>query len=234
MQDIKTKIITTIGPATINYEVFQRLVLAGIDYIRINSSYGDFRQYDIILKNLRKADPEGKIQVIYDIKNMQSLQYAKDNGLSVIALSFVEDVLSIQSVRKKIPNSFCIAKIESKKGVSQFDQILKVADGIMIARGDLGKAETLEKVPPLQKDFTQKTLAQHKFLITATEMLLSMVYHPEPTRAEVSDVANAVFEHSSALMLSEETAVGSYPVECVEIMRKIIYEAEQWNKLHKT
>ncbi len=99
----------------------------------------------------------------------------------------------------------------------------------MVARGDLGEAVSLEKVPPLQKDFTIKTLAKGRFLVTATEMLLSMTNNPHPTRAEVSDVANAVFEHSSAVMLSEETAIGKYPVETVAYMRKIIVEAENWN-----
>ena len=98
----------------------------------------------------------------------------------------------------------------------------------MVARGDLGRAVTLEKVPPLQKDFTFKTLKRGKFLVTATEMLLSMVNNNQPTRAEVSDVANAVFDKSSAVMLSEETAIGKYPVESVQMMRKIIVAAEEW------
>ena len=98
----------------------------------------------------------------------------------------------------------------------------------MVARGDLGTAVSLEKVPPLQKEFTIKTLEKGKFLVTATEMLLSMVNNPLPTRAEVSDVANAVFENSSAVMLSEETAIGKYPVNAVRMMRKIIVEAEKW------
>lgn len=98
----------------------------------------------------------------------------------------------------------------------------------MVARGDLGEAVSLEKVPPLQKEFTIKTLSKNKFLVTATEMLLSMTENPRPTRAEVSDVANAVFDYSSAVMLSEETAIGKFPVEAVSYMRRIIEEAEKW------
>ena len=123
-----------------------------------------------------------------------------------------------------------IAKIESRLGVENFEKILAVSDGIMVARGDLGRAVPVERVPPLLKEFTRKTWEAGKFLITATEMLLSMVEKSEPTRAEVSDVANAIFEHSSAVMLSEETAIGKYPVESVKMMRRIIAEAEKWNR----
>jgi pyruvate kinase len=136
-------------------------------------------------------------------------------------------------MRSLLPETFLISKIESKRGVENFDEILAASDGIMIARGDLGVAESLEKVPPMQKDFTNKAKVKDKFLITATEMLLSMVDNPEPTRAEVSDVANAVFDNSSAVMLSEETAIGKYPVETVIMMRKIIVEAEKWQYSHQ-
>lgn len=227
MDKLKTKIIATIGPATLSPRIFQQLVDVGIDYIRINTAYGDFAQYEQILDNLKNCgDPH--IQIIYDLKQTEKLDYAIQHNIKHIAVSFVEDAENIQNIRKLAPKTFLIAKIESEDGVNNFDSILSVSDGIMVARGDLGKALSLEKIPPLQKEFTHKTLKAEKFLVTATEMLLSMVNNQKPTRAEVSDVANAVFDHSSAVMLSEETAVGKYPIETVAMMRRIIKEAEVW------
>lgn len=227
MDTLTTKIIATIGPATLSSQVFQQLVDTGIDYIRINTSYGDFAQYDQMLDNLNKCG-DAHIQVIYDLKEEEKLKYAIQHNIKSIALSFAESTEEVKRIRALMPDAFLISKIESKPGVRNFDSILAASDGIMVARGDLGTAVSLEKVPPLQKEFTHKTLQAGKFLITATEMLLSMVDNPQPTRAEVSDVANAVFENSSAVMLSEETAIGKYPVEAVAMMRKIIKEAESW------
>lgn len=230
MEFLKTKIIATIGPATLDFDIFKQLVDSGIDYIRINTFYGDESQYDLILGNLKKADPENRIQIILDIKNFDKLDYAQKHDIKYIALSFAESREQVDEVRKRLPGAFVISKIESVRGVENFDAVLEASDGIMIARGDLGVAESLEKVPPLQKEFTHKTLKKGKFLVTATEMLLSMVENQEPTRAEVSDVANAVFDYSSAVMLSEETTIGKYPVETVKMMRRIIEEAERWNE----
>jgi len=232
MNNLKTKIIATIGPASLDAKIFQDLITEGIDYIRINTAYGDERQYDSILNNLKSSQTQRKVQAILDIKDLSKLGYALKYDIKTIALSFIETPSQIEEVRKQIPDAFIISKIESRIGVKNFNAILDASDGIMVARGDLGKSVSLEKVPPLQKEFTHETLEKGKFLITATEMLLSMVNNPEPTRAEVSDVANAVFDHSSAVMLSEETAIGKYPVEAVRMMRKIIEEAEKWNSQH--
>ncbi|MBN1168542.1 hypothetical protein JXA63_01490 [Candidatus Woesebacteria bacterium] len=230
--NINTKIIATIGPATIDFSVFQKIIDEGIDHIRINTSFGDEDQYNRIIDNLKKATKHKDVKIIWDIKNIESLNFARENNINIIALSFAEESEQITQVRSIIPNAFVISKIETKNGVYNFDEILDKSDGIMIARGDLGDAVTLPEVPPLQKHFTIKTLEKKKMLITATEMLLSMTENPRPTRAEVSDVANAVFENSSAVMLSEETAIGKYPVEAVKYMRKIIENAEDWNNTH--
>lgn len=230
MIDIETKIIVTIGPATLDFIVFQGLVNEGIDFVRINTSYGDPAQYDKILENLKKAKGAKTVEVILDIKRLEVLDYARKNNIRYIALSFAESKEQVEAVRQALPDCFVISKIETHKGVEHFDEILEASDGIMIARGDLGLAVSLEKVPPLQKSFTYKSLAKQKFVITATEMLLSMMNKPTPTRAEVSDVANAVFDRSHAVMLSEETAIGSYPIEAVHMMHKIIVEAEEWNR----
>jgi len=225
----KTKIIATIGPASLTLPVLKQLVQEGVDYLRINTAYGGEQQFDQVLANLEKAAPPKTIPVILDIKDYEKLDYALKKGLGTIALSFTETPDQVEKVRERLGGAFVISKIESEKGVANFEAILQASDGIMVARGDLGRAVSLEKVPPLQKDFTRKTLQVGKFLVTATEMLLSMVDNPQPTRAEVSDVANAVFEQSSAVMLSEETAIGQHPVEAVKMMRKIIEEAEGWN-----
>lgn len=233
VEDVHTKIIATIGPATLELEKFQKLIDAGIDYIRINTAYGDEAQYTTILDNLTKVKKHKAVKAIFDLKGEGIIPFALQHDVFMYALSFAEDKEQIAKMRRLLSDSFLISKIESKRGVENFDEILAASDGIMIARGDLGKAETLEKVPPMQKDFTNKAQVKGKFLITATEMLLSMVDHPEPTRAEVSDVANAVFDNSSAVMLSEETAIGKYPVETVIMMRKILVEAEKWQYNHQ-
>lgn len=226
MEEIETKIIATIGPASVG--LVKELVEAGIDYVRINTAYGDEGQYEMVLDSLEEVG--GGVEVIWDIKELGALEYARAKGIGMVAVSFAEREEQIVEVRERMEKVRVIAKIESRLGVENFEKILAVSDGIMVARGDLGRAVPVERVPPLQKDFTKRTLEAGKFLITATEMLLSMVEKPEPTRAEVSDVANAIFEHSSAVMLSEETAIGKYPVESVKMMRRIIAEAEKWNR----
>lgn len=222
---MKTKIIATVGPASLDPFVFNKLVEEGINFVRINTAYGTYAQYDQILENLKNAR-RPDIQIIYDIKNLEVLDYFNENNLHYIALSFAETIEQIEKVRKTAPEAFIISKIESKEGVENFNQILEATNGIMIARGDLGEAITLEKVPCQQKRFTHLTIHRSKMCIAATEMLLSMTENPTPTRAEVSDVANAVFDGVDAVMLSEETAIGKHPVESVSYMRRIIDDAE--------
>ena len=120
-----------------------------------------------------------------------------------------------------------ISKIETKKGVNNINKLIKISDGIMIARGDLGRDISFEKVPMIQKMITKKCNRKNKMSITATEMMPSMVTRVRPSRAEVTDVANAILEGSEALMLSEETAIGNHPILTVKAMRKIIKETEK-------
>jgi pyruvate kinase len=153
------------------------------------------------------------------------------HDIDMIAASFIRSADHIHEIRKllaqhKRPDILLHAKIENREGVNNFDSILQAADGIMVARGDLGVELPLRQVPVLQKMMIRKCNAACKPVFTATQMLESMINNPRPTRAEVSDVANAIYDSTSAVMLSGETAVGHHPVETVAMMQSIIAEAE--------
>ena len=171
-------------------------------------------------------------------KDLTDLKFGIESGVEYIAMSYVgvpEDVLKIKSEIEKIvsasngvlKSAIVIAKIERKIAVENFDSILAVADAIMITRGDLGNEVPLEQIPFIEKMIIEKCNKAGKFVITATQMMLTMQDNPTPTRAEVTDVAYAVVNGSNAVMLSEESASGKYPVEAVVMMRKIIIESEK-------
>lgn len=159
-------------------------------------------------------------------KDGRDLRFAIDNRLDFIAQSFVRtksDMLKIRDFLKgDLPKCQIIAKIENREGIRNIDEIIEVSDGIMIARGDMGISLPIYEVPIIQKEIIKKCNRAKKFVITATQMLESMVENHIPTRAEVTDVANAIIDGSDYLMLSAETAVGRYPVETVEMMNNII------------
>ena len=161
-------------------------------------------------------------------KDKEGIRLMVEQGADMIAVSFVESEKDIVVVKKLLPKKSdikLIAKIETIKGVRNAAEILKESYGMMIARGDLGLAVPIIKVPHIQKDLIKLCIRERKFVITATQMLESMTTKPLPTRAEVSDVANAVLDGTSAVMLSAESAEGKFPVETVEMMREIIDEA---------
>ena len=171
-------------------------------------------------------------------KDIADIKYGITAGFDYIAASFVrkpEDVLAIKEVLKQNNGEHIkvISKIENREGIDNFDKILDVSDGIMVARGDLGVEIPMEQVPIYQKQFIKKTYKQGKPVITATQMLESMITNSKPTRAEVSDIANAIYDGSSAIMLSGETATGSYPVECVKTMNKVALTIEDSLKYWK-
>ena len=164
-------------------------------------------------------------------KDYENLEFALKHRVDFIALSFVrsaEDVIELKNwlliKGREIP---VIAKIEKREAVEQIDDILKIADGIMIARGDLGVELPPQEVPILQKSIIKKCNAAGKMVITATQMLESMINSPIPTRAEASDVANAVWDGTDVVMLSGETSVGKFPVRTVQIMNDILKNAEE-------
>jgi pyruvate kinase len=166
-------------------------------------------------------------------KDILDLKFGLDQNVDAMAISFVrkpEDVLRLrEAIRGHCPEKAAmpiIAKLERREALDQLDRILEVSDGVMVARGDLGVETSLQDVPIIQKQIIQAANRQSKLVITATQMLESMIVNPYPTRAEASDVANAVFDGTDAVMLSGETAVGAYPVETVTMMASILQEAE--------
>ncbi|KAF3363118.1 Pyruvate kinase [Chlamydiales bacterium STE3] len=163
--------------------------------------------------------------------DVSDIVFGCKEDVDIIAASFVksaDDVMGIKKIliNEKKPEILVMAKIENKEGVLNFDSIVQVADGIMIARGDLGVQINLSQVPKLQKMMIRKSYLAGKPVVTATQMLESMINNPRPTRAEASDVANAIYDGTSAVMLSGETAIGKYPIGVVHVMKSIVDETE--------
>ena len=322
----KTKIICTIGPASLSRETLEEMYRAGMNGARINAAYGNVNQYKLIINNVRKV---AEIPIIVDIKgpeirlktggkrfirkgeivkvgfnheeisfnhdfydeidigdkiyidngriktqviekrggslhllfmsdgeisdgkgvnipnkrlsvpplsemDLKLIEFAKKHDIEYVALSFTRSKKDVDAFREN-SNGFkgaVIAKIENSEGLENFGEILNSVEGIMIARGDLGVEIELEKVPLVQKKMIKQCNQRGKIAITATEMLESMIYQPNPTRAEVSDVANAILDGTDAVMLSGETSIGKYPVESVLMMARIAREVEASVKSH--
>jgi pyruvate kinase len=174
-------------------------------------------------------------------KDADDLEFALKNGVDAIAVSFVRTAEDVRLVRNRVAayggETWIIAKLEKPQAIEHLDAILAVADGIMVARGDLGVEVPPEEVPAIQKHIIRRASEFRKPVITATQMLESMIENPRPTRAEVSDVANAVYDGTDAVMLSGESAVGKYPVEAVSMMARIVVDAERHiyeQRLHGT
>jgi len=332
----KTKIIGTIGPASIEYDIMKKLVLAGLNVVRINLSHAKVKDMDTIYRNVKKLrkelgvplpimidtrGPELRVKTFKDglveikkgqsfiftaedligdetrvsinmpeiissikagdkilavnglltfkvvevkgndivtkaqdsgvLSNRKSLfvpgvklktNYLNDldkkdilwgikNNVELIAASFVnskEDVKALRSFIEKNGGTMqIISKIESQCGVDNLDEIIEYSDAIMVARGDLGVEVKMERLPELQKQIIKKTVMKGKTVITATEMLESMIENKRPTRAEVTDVANAVYDGSSCVMLSGESASGKNPELAVKMMSQICIETEK-------
>lgn len=165
-------------------------------------------------------------------QDKSDLLFGIEQDVDFVSASFVRSCEDVIHIRKFLNyhgghNIRLIAKIENSEGIENFDSILKHSDGIMVARGDMGVEVEYERLPGLQKRFIRKCYRAGKMVITATQMMESMITNPSPTRAEITDVANAVFDGSSAVMLSGETAVGAFPLEAVRAMSRIAEQAEQ-------
>ena len=332
----KTKIICTIGPSCMNYDVFRSMVKNGMNVARINFSHSSLKERALIEKNVNKANKEFKtnIAIIYDTKgpefrsgvmaeggirleagktikivkkdvlgteesftvnyknvlkeinignevlledglmklevigkededlvcaiinggllkskknihvpgvdlhikflskeDIADIVYACEKQGDFLALSFVhnkEDILAVRKILKENNSDInIIAKIENELALQNIEEIIAYSDGIMVARGDLGVEIPCENIPFIQKEIIRKCREQGKTCIVATEMMASMYTNPRPTRAEVTDVANAILDGCDAVMLSGETTVGKYPVEAVDYMKKICLSIEE-------
>lgn len=315
----KTKIICTIGPASIQKKIIDKMDKAGMNGVRINTAYGNLDQYKSIIENVRDI---AETPVIFDIKgpeirlyskeekyvqenefikigfknedirfnhdfydaigpgdevyidngkiwtrivgknegivklkvidggkisngkgvnipnkdfavstlserDLKIIKFAKELGVEYIALSFTRNAEDVRKVKESGYKGAIIAKIENSEGVKNFDEILEIAECIMIARGDLGVEIETERVPMIQKTIIKKCNQEGKTVITATEMLESMINDQIPSRAEVSDIANAILDGTDAIMLSGETSIGKYPIESVSMMSRIACETEK-------
>lgn len=241
---LKNQCIGTDEAASTDYPILHKKVRAG-DQIMVNDG-----QIVLQVLHIKKGDifcrivEEGLLQAhkgvnvpkrelgfpVLTEKDKSDLTFGLNAGVDYIALSMVrnaKDILStkqfIQKTNKSVP---VIAKLEQAMAITHLDEILKVADGVMVARGDLGVEIPLEQVPTLQKKIIRKANDAQIPVITATQMLESMMFQTRPTRAEVSDVANAIFDGTDAVMLSGETAAGHYPIKTVRMMTRIINQAE--------
>ena len=320
----KTKIVCTIGPASLQSETLERMFRAGMNCVRINTAYGDFDRYKQVVDNVREvADvpvmvdlkgPEIRIRTdkehavkkgemleagfngeaisfnhnfidhmnVGDVvlidngrirtsvvekadgslhllvenggvvsngkgvnilnkqltvptlsqRDLKIIDFAKELEVEFLALSFTRNAKDIANLKSAAENfkGAVVAKIENSEGITNFKEILKASEAIMVARGDLGVEIEPERVPLVQKSLIRVCNQAGKTVVTATEMLESMMHQPNPTRAEVSDVANAILDGTDATMLSGETAVGEFPVESVAMMARIALEAEKATK----
>jgi pyruvate kinase len=252
----RAQIVASIGPASESPDVLEAMLRGGVDVARLNFAWLDretgARRIDLIrsaAKMLGRATPiiadlpgariqEGATHT-YDASQPFSITETDDDtlalcvekGIEYVALSFVGGASDIELFRARINelggSQKIIAKIERKVAVDRIDEIIVAADAIMIARGDLGSEVPLEDIPFIQKTIIEKANAVGKPVITATQMLTSMTKSPEPTRAEVSDIEEAILEGSDAVMLSEESAFGEYPREAVAMMERSLMAAEK-------
>jgi len=219
---MKTKIIATIH-WRYSLKKIKDIVSEGAGIIRINTKYTPFEEYPYLARKVRKA----KAEIMIDFKDRRELKKIAELDFDYLAVSFSESEEEILKIKGRFPEKKIISKIESKKGVSNADSLIRVSYGIMIARGDLGRDIAIEKIPFIQRTITRECKKKKKMSILATEIMPSMVKEKRPTRAEVSDIANAILEGNNALLLAQETAIGKYPELAVKTLKKVIKETEK-------
>ena len=214
---IRTKIICTIGPVSESYEMLKHMAGAGMNIVRLNMSHGDHTWHQKVIRHM----PGVRVNLpAITQKDRRDILFGREHDVDFIALSFVREANDIRQLKelldKKVGKIKIIAKIEDQEGISNLEQIIEEADGVMVARGDLGVEIPVHTVPSVQREIVRKCAERGRRVIVATHLLESMIVNPIPTRAEVTDVANAVYEEADAVMLSGETTVGKYPLHCIE------------------
>lgn len=231
--------------ASISYKNLKNDIKAGmmilIDDGKIEMVVERITEHDIVCRVMnggRVSDHKGinvpgailSMPYISDV-DYEDIKFCAKMGYDFLAASFArtkEDILAVRRIlEENHSHAKIIAKIENMQGIDNLDEILEVSDGIMVARGDMGVEIPLEEVPVIQKSMIKKAVAKGKHVITATQMLESMIQNPRPTRAETADVANAIYDGTTAIMLSGESAAGKYPVEAIQTMARIAERTEQ-------
>lgn len=241
---IHSKIVCTLGPASSSPEIIENMMKTGMDIGRLNLSYGNSEEHSRTINIVRSiseklGEPAGVMLDLPGYKRRSGgivevfkdqLEFASEQNVDFVALSFITSAEQVSEIRDLLntinPQIPLITKIEQEKALENSKGIIEVSEGIMVARGDLALEISIEKVPLAQKRLIREANQRGKPVITATQMLESMVRSSLPTRAEATDVSNAVLDGSDAIMLSEETAIGKYPVEAVAMMNRIAMEAE--------
>lgn len=251
----RAQIVATVGPASGTPEILARMIAAGMDVARLNFSHTTHETHGGYIAHIRALSRKaGKhVLIMQDLsgprmhtedghafdtaqpviteKDVADLSFGIAQGVDYIAQSYVGSAADVRALRAEIAargaHTPVVAKIERAEAVRDADAIIAEADAVMIARGDLGLAVPLEDIPLIERDIIEKARAAGKPVIVATQMLLSMTEHPEPTRAEVTDVEYAILLGADAVMLSEETAKGTYPVEAVAMMERIVSRVER-------
>ena len=241
-----SKIIATIGDAT--DKVLRKIVEGAADAVLIDSYYGNNEQNVERIEKVKALREEAgrDLAIIYDVDHIyaknkyklirideENVDFACANDVDFVACPFVGNLEEITKVKELVKshgkNIGIIVKIDCKDGYDNLDDILEIADAIMINRDELGVDISYEDLPGIQKEIVRRANEAAKVVILTTQMLYSMVYNPRPTRAEVSDVANAIFDGVDAVMLTEETAIGDYPCEALETVDRIIRTVEKNN-----
>jgi pyruvate kinase len=259
METSRAQIVATIGPATRDVDILEKMMRGGMDVTRLNFSHGTYEEHAEYIQLIRDAaEKAGKtVPILQDLsgprkkteeghefsgeaeviteKDKKDLEFGITQKVDYVVMSYVVDENDINELKKLIAdgggNQKVVAKVERSEAVENIDGLIEASDAIMIGRGDLGQSIPLEKVPFVQLEIVKKCNEARKPVITATHMLLSMTENETPTRAEVSDVANAILNGSDAVMLSEETAIGKHPLKVIEIMEKIVSESEKHLKV---
>jgi len=238
------KLVCTLGPASSSSEILEGMLKAGMNVARLNLAYGTLEEHTRLISEVRSLSERLSLNtgVLVDLPGLKRrsgdvravfgdhLEFAIANRADLVALSFLTSARQVEEVKGLLQGMKApvpvIAKIEQAQALRESRALLEISEGVMVARGDLALQTSIEKVPLAQKHLIREANRLGKPVITATQMLESMVRSPGPTRAEATDVANAVLDGSDALMLSEETAIGGYAVEATEMMARISLEAE--------